>query len=224
MVEQHAAFDEELKDLKDTILRMGILVSGLIRKSVESLKNRDNELAKEVIKQDVEIDRLELEVDEKCINLIALRQPKASDLRFITTAMRIATDLERVGDLAEDIAERSIELADQKPLKPLIDIPRMAKLAEDALSLTIDSFVNRDSGRVEEVWKKEKEIDRLRDLVQDELIEIMERDSKTVTRALPLLLVARHLERIGDHATNIIEDVVFMTEGKVVKHQGALSG
>jgi phosphate transport system protein len=214
------AFDQELAELKDKILKMGVMVQELIHKSVESLKNRDKDLAKEVIKKDVEVDKLELEIDERCVNMIALRQPKAGDLRFITTGMRIATDLERIGDLAEDISERTIEIADQPLLKPLIDIPKMAKLAQDSVALALDAFVNKNTKKAKAIWDKEREVDKLRDLVHDELVEIMAKDSNTVIRAIPLLLVSRHLERICDHATNIAEDVVYMVEAKVVKHGG----
>jgi len=220
-MDHSSAYDNELANLKDTILKMGVMVQELIYKSVESLKNRDKNLAKQVIKNDVEIDWLELEVDEKCINMIALRQPKAGDLRFITTGMRIATDLERIGDLAEDIAERTIELAEQPLLKPLIDIPKMAQLAHDSVAIALDAFVNSDSSKTQAIWEKEKEVDKLRDMVHDELEEIMSKDPKSVHRALPLLLVSRHLERIADHATNIAEDVVYMVEAKVVKHSGS---
>lgn len=216
----NTAFEKELATLKDSILKMGVLVQELIYKSIEALKNRDRDLAKQIIKQDVKVDQLELEVDEQCINLIALRQPKASDLRFITTGMRIATDLERIGDLAEDIAERTIELADQPLLKPLIDIPKMAKLAQNSVGLVLDAFISSDSAKAKEVWKAEKEVDRLRDAVHDELEDIMTKDGRTVTKALPLLLVSRHLERISDHATNIAEDVIYMVDAKVVKHAG----
>ena len=221
MDHQLKVFDQELADLKDTILKMGVLVQELIFKSVDSLKNRNTDMAKEVIKRDVEVDKLELEVDEKVINIIALNQPKANDLRFVTTGMKISTDLERIGDLAENIAERAIELSEQPLLKPLIDIPKMAKLAEDSVAIAIEAFVNNNSDKAKEIWAKEKEVDRLRDLVNDELLQMMTKDSSVVTRAFPLLLVARHLERISDHATNIAEDVIYMVEGNVVKHSSA---
>jgi len=220
-MEHQTAFDQELAEVKDLVLKMGVLVQELINKSVEALKNRDRDLAKQVIKKDLEVDRLELEIDEKCINLIALRQPKAGDLRFITTGMRLVTDLERIGDLAEDIAERAIEVSDQPLLKPLIDIPKMAKLAEEAVSLGLDAFINSDADKTKEVWAIEKQVNKLRDLVHDELLEIMGKDGSTVAKAIPLLLVSRHLERISDHATNIAEDVVYMVEAKVVKHPAA---
>lgn len=213
-------FDQELAELKGVILKMGELVEGLIARSVEALKGRDKNLAKSVIKDDVEVDKMELEIDDRCISLIAIRQPKAIDLRTIMTGMRIATDLERIGDLAEDIAERAIELAEQGLLKPLIDIPEMAKLAPAAVREVLEAFVDNDAEKAGAVWDKEKQIDKLRDAVHDELIEIMSRDARTVPKAIPLLLVSRHLERIADHATNIAEDVIYMVKGKVVKHGG----
>lgn len=219
-MDHQRVFDQEIAELKDTILKMGVMVQELIVKSVDALKNRDTELAKEIIKQDVEVDRLELEIDDKCVELIALRQPEASDLRFLLTGMRIANDLERIGDLAEDIAERAIELSDQPLLKPLIDIPKMAKLSQDAVALALDAFINKDSQKAKAIWIKEKEVDKLRDAVHDELVEMMSKDPNIVTRAIPLLLVSRHLERMSDHATNIGEDVVYMVEGRVVKHSG----
>jgi len=220
-MDHQTVFDHELADLKETILKMGVLVQELIYKSVEALKNRDKELARSVIEKDKEVDKLELEIDEKYINMIALRQPKASDLRFITTGVRIATDLERIGDLAEDIAERALEIADQPLLKPLIDIPKMAKLSQNSLAMVLDAFVNRDPQKAKAVWENENEVDKLQAQVHDELLQIMTNDSSTVSRGIPLLLASRHLERISDHATNIGEDVVYMVEGKVVKHSGA---
>jgi phosphate transport system protein len=214
-------FDQELTELKTAILKMGTLVQSLIARSVEALAGRNKNLAKSVIKDDVEVDKMELEIDDRCISLIAIRQPKAVDLRTIMTGMRIGNDLERIGDLAEDIAERAIELAEQGLLKPLIDIPEMAKLAQAAVKDVLEAFVNNDAEKAVAVWEKEEQVDKLRDAVYDELIEIMSHDSRTVPKAIPLLLVSRHLERISDHATNIAEDVVYMVEGKVVKHGGA---
>lgn len=212
------SFDQELGDLKDAVLKMGVLVQELIIKSVDALKNRDLYLAKEVIKKDEEVDHLELEINEKCINMIALRQPKAGDLRFIMMATRVATDLERIGDLAEDIAERAIEISGQELIKPLVDIPKMAKLAQDSVALALDAFIHSDPKRAAKVWQIEKEVDHLRDSIQNELQELMINDSKLVSRALPLLLVARHLERICDHTTNIVEDVTYMADARVIKH------
>lgn len=212
--------DTEIAELKEMILKMGIMVQGLIYKSVNALKEQNVAMAEEVIEEDEKVDQLELEIDEKCIELIALRQPEASDLRFIMTGSRIANDLERIGDLSEDIAQRVQDLAGRPFIKPLVDIPKMAKLAQDSVALVLDAFVNKDSQKARSVWDKEKETDKLRDMVQDELVEIMGKDAGTVSRAIPLLLISRHLERICDHATNIGEDVVYMVSGKVVKHSG----
>jgi phosphate transport system protein len=213
-------FDQEIEELKGRIVNMGELVGRLIARSVAALAQRDKALAKQVIKDDVEVDRLELEIDDRCINLIAVRQPMAIDLRTITTGMRIATDLERIGDLAEDIAERALELAELGLIKPLVDIPEMAQLAQEALTEALAAFRNGDVLQVKSIWDKEKRIDSLRDHVQDELMATMEKDSSTVRKEIPLLLVARHLERISDHATNIAEDVIYMIQAKVVKHGG----
>jgi len=213
-------FDQELAELKDKILKMGVMVQGLIHKSVESLKNMDRGLAEEVVSEDENVDQLELEIDESVVQLIALRQPEASDLRFLLTGMRIANDLERIGDLSEDIAERAIELLQYPLLKPLIDIPKMAKIAQESVMLALEAFIHKDTAKAKSVWAKEKETDKLRDMIHDELSAIMTKDASTVNRALPLLLISRHLERISDHATNIAEDIAFMVEGKVVKHSG----
>ena len=219
-MEHQILFDQELAELKSVILKMGGLVQELISRSVEALKERDKNLAKSVIKDDVEVDKMELEIDDRCISLIAIRQPKAVDLRTIMTGLRIATDLERIGDLAEDIAERAIELAEQGLLKPLIDIPEMARLSRAALQDVLEAFLDSDTAKARAVWEKEKQVDRLRDVIHAELLEIMSTDARTVPRAIPLLLVSRHLERIADHATNIAEDVIYMVEGRVVKHGG----
>ncbi len=219
-MDHQRTFDREMDELKNVILKMGIMVQGLIFKSVEALKKGDQALAEEVVREDEAVDQLELEIDNKCVQLIALRQPEASDLRFLMTGMRIANDLERIGDLAVDIAESAIELAGQPLLKPLVDIPKMAKLAQDSVGLVLEDFINRTSGKIKEVWNNEKESDKLRDAIHDELLDIMSRDSTTVARAIPLLLISRHLERICDHTTNIGEYVVYMVEGKVIKHGG----
>lgn len=219
-MEHQRVFDQELAELKDKILKMGVMVQGLIFKSVEALKNMDRKMAEEVIEEDEKVDQLELEVDETVVQLVALRQPEASDLRFLMTGMRIANDLERIGDLSEDIAERAIELMQYPLLKPLIDIPKMARIAQESVGLALEAFINKDPLKAKLVWDKEKETDRLRDLIHVELSQIMTKDSTTVPRALPLLLISRHLERISDHATNIAEDIAFMVEGKVLKHSG----
>lgn len=217
MAERH--FDEELKGLYQDILKMGVIVQESIYKSVEALKGRDKQGAKEIIDSDDKIDQLELAIDEKCIDLIARHQPMASDLRFITTGMKINAELERIADLALDIAQRVLELGDKPLLKPLIDIPKLSAVAKDMVRDAIDAFVKKDVELAKKVVLADSEADKLRNLVQKELInDYIAKDPAAAPRAIPLLLIARHLERICDHSTNIAEDVIYMVEGKVVKH------
>ena len=212
------SFDSELAELNGLILKMGSMAEIAIYKSVEALKNRDEKMAREIIENDNDIDNLELEIQDRAITLIATRQPMAADLRFITTAMSIATDLERIGDLAVDVSQKNIEMLKWPLLKPLIDTPKLADIAKEMIKESIDTFVKKDSTRSLKIHKMETEADRLRDLITDELTQIMMRDPQTVPKAIPLLLIARFLERICDHAMNIAEDVVYMVEAKVVKH------
>lgn len=212
-------FDEELKELNTDILKIGALTQEAISKSVEALKNRDKALAQEVVNSDKKIDELDLVIDEKCIDLIARHQPLASDLRFITTGMKINAELERIADLAVDIAQRAQELADKPLLKPLVDIPKLSSIAQKMVKDAIDAFVNRDEALAKNVILSDSEADKLRNCVCDELItDYMLKDSSCAPRAVPLLLATRHLERICDHATNIAEDVIYMIGAKVVKH------
>ena len=216
-MERH--FDEELKTLYKDILKMGVMAQEAIYKSIEALKNRDKQGAKEVIDTDDKIDELELVIDEKCIDLIARYQPMAGDLRFITTGMKINAELERIADLALDISQRVLELVDKPILKPLIDIPKLSVVAQNMVRDAIDAFVKKDVGLAKRVVLSDDEADKLKNLVQEELInDYMAKDSSTAPRAMPLLLIARHLERICDHATNIAEDVIYMVEGKIVRH------
>jgi phosphate transport system protein len=212
-------FDEELKELHKEILKMGVMAQEAIFKSIEALKKREKSIAEEVINNDNQIDHMELAIDEKSIDLIARYQPMASDLRFIATTMKINADLERIADLAVDISERVLELIDKPLLKPLIDIPKLSEVAQKMVKEAIDAFVGRDVALARQVVKSDSEADNLRDLVQDELInKYMAVDAKSADRAVPLILIARYLERICDHATNIAEDVIYMVEAKVVKH------
>ncbi len=211
-------FDAELHELNDLIMKMGNFAQEAISKCVEALKNRDESLTVEIIKGDVEMDDLELAVDDKAITLIARIQPMATDLRFITTAMKIATDLERIGDLAVDIAQKNLELLSRPLLKPLIDTPKLALISQQMITKSLDSFVSRDGKSSLKIHELEKESDKLRNAISEELVDIMMKDGNTVGRAIPLLLIARFLERICDHAMNIAEDVVYMVEGRVVKH------
>src|SRR3989338_4230943 len=212
-------FDEEMKDLKENILRMGAFAEEAIYKSIEALGNRDANLAKSIIANDIKVDDLELVIDEKCIDLIARHQPMAKDLRFITTGMKINAELERITDIAVDIAQRVLELLDKPSLKPLIDIPRLTAIAQNMVRMAIDSFVKGDIGLAKKVLLSDPEADSLRNLIQKELIEdYMMKDASAAPRAVQLLLITRFLERICDHATNIAEDVIYMVQAEVVKH------
>ncbi len=212
-------FDEELLELNKKILEMSAEAEAAIGNSIKALRELSREKAEAVIKDDDRIDNLDLAIEEKCLNLIALYQPAAADLRFIVMSMKIATDLERIADLAVDIAQRVLELADRPLLKPLIDIPRLATLSQGMVRDAINSFVNKDTELARSVILRDSEADELRNLVQSELInDYMSKDPTTAPRAVPLLLVARHLERICDHATNIAEDVIYLVKAEQVRH------
>ena len=216
-MERH--FDQELQELNKGILKMGALAEEAIYKSIEALKDRDKALAKSVIDNDCLIDNLELSVDERCIDLIARYQPLASDLRFIATGMKINAELERIADIAVDIAQRTLELVDKPLLKPLIDIPKLTAIAQGMVKMAIDAFIKGDSELARKVLLSDPEADQLRDLIQKELIEdYMVKDCSTAPRAVQLLLITRFLERICDHATNIAEDVIYMVQAEVVRH------
>jgi len=216
-MERH--IDLELKELNQDILRMGAYAEEAIYKSIEALKNRDKALAEGVITNDNKIDKLELAVDEKCIDLIARYQPMAKDLRFITTGMKINAELERIADIAVDIAQRTLELVDKPLLKPLNDIPKLALVAQNMVKTAIDSFVKGDIELAKKVMLSDPQADGLRNLIQKELVEdYMMKDPATAPKAVQLLLIARFLERICDHTTNIAEDVIYMVQAEVVKH------
>ncbi|RJO65542.1 MAG: phosphate transport system regulatory protein PhoU [Candidatus Omnitrophota bacterium] len=216
-MERH--FDEELADLKKDLLDMGYLVERAIGNSVEALRTLNSQKAQKVIIEDKVIDECELHIDERSLDLLALRQPMAVDLRFIAMTMKITTDLERMADLAVDIAQRVLELQGAPLLKPLVDIPKLAVLAQDMVRGALDAFVKGDVNLAKKLILRDTEADALRNAVQSELInDYIVKDSSTTSRAVPLLLIARHLERICDHATNIAEDVIYMVEAKVVKH------
>ncbi len=216
-MERH--LDKELEELNKETLRLATLTEEAIAQSIVSLTDLSVEKARQVIVEDRKINDMELVIDEKCLDLIALFQPMAIDLRFITMTMKIGTDLERIADLAVNISERVLEIADKPHLKPLIDIPKLARLAQGMVKDAIDSFVRKDAHLAREVILRDDQADFLRNLVQTELIcDYMLKDCSTVTRGIPLILIARHLERICDHATNIAEDVVYMVEARVVKH------
>ncbi len=216
-MERH--FDDELTKLREDILKMGGLVENAIVSSVEALKGLSRQEAERVIAEDKVVDECELKIDEECLDLLALRQPVAVDLRFITMAMKISTDLERMSDLAVDIAQRVIELVDKPLLKPLIDIPKLTILAQEMTRDALNAFVNGDVGLAKKVILQDKDADNIRNLVQSELVnDYISKDKSFIPRAIPLMLIARHLERICDHATNIAEDVIYAVDAKVVKH------
>lgn len=211
-------FDEELKTLKEKILRMGALVEDQIRNAIRSLVERDSDLARHVIAKDHQVNAMDVEVDEDCLRLIALHQPMAKDLRFITTAMKISTELERMSDLAENIAERAIELNEEPQLKPYIDIPRMAEHAQRMVKEALDAFVNRDAALARKVCGDDDFIDDLTHQIFRELLTYMIEDPHTISRAVRITFVAKYLERLADHATNVAELVVYLVEGKIIRH------
>jgi len=211
-------FHEELEALKQTLLAMGGLVEDQIRRVMRALVERDDALAREVIDRDRRVNAYDVEVDEKCVELLALHQPAASDLRFITTAMKIVTDLERIGDQAVNIAQRALELNREPQLKPYIDLPRMADKAGVMVKESLDAFVNRDATLARRVCAEDDQVDALKEQVFRELLTFMMEDARTIPRAIHLILISRFLERVADHATNIAEMVVYLVEGKMVKH------
>lgn len=211
-------FDDELQHIKGKILHMGSLVEAAIKDSVTSLVERDNTLASTVIDNDHIVNTIDVEIDEESIRLIALRQPMASDLRLLTTAMKITTDLERMGDLAVNIAERALELNDEPILKPYIDIPRMREIAQGMTRDALNAFIRKDPHLAKDVILRDDEVDRLKQAILRELATFMVRDPKTVSRAMKISFVAQYLERIADHATNIAEMVIYLVEGKIIRH------
>lgn len=218
MSKKERPFDEELKALKEKLLEMADRAEEQIVLAVRALKERQEKLACEVLEREAAINRLDIEVDEMGMKLLALRQPMAADLRFITSAMSIGTDLERIADLAVNIAERALDLLKQPQLKPLIDIPRMAELAQEMVRDALNAFINGDDKLAKEVCERDDQVDELNDQVFRELLTYMMQDPATITRAVDLILVGRHLERIADHATNIAEDVIYMVKGRMIKH------
>ncbi len=209
---------EEMEHLKEMLLKMAALVEVSIKKSVQSLVERESELARQVIAEDRKINSLDVKMDEECIKLLALKQPMGKDLRFITTAMKITTDLERIADNAVNIAERALELNTEPLLKPYIDVPKMCKIAQGMVHDTINAFVNEDVVLAKDVIMRDDEVDDLNEMVWKELMFIMTQDLSTVSRGVKISYVSKYLERIADHATNIAETIVYMVEGKIIRH------
>lgn len=220
MERQHAshAFDQELNEVREKLITMGGVVESMITDAVTALVERDDRLADAVIARDHTVNSYEVSIDEKCLEILARRQPAARDLRFITLALKIVTDLERIGDQCTNFAKRVKELNQEPPLKPYIDIPRMAHLASEMVTRALDAFVRSDDTLAVTVCEDDQRVDDLLQQVQRELFSFMIEDPKTISRALKLLYVSKSLERMADHATNIAEMVVFMVKGKDIRH------
>ncbi len=217
-------YDAELKDLNLKILEMGGLVEKQIEHAIRGLVERDDDLARATIERDHIVNRMDVEIDDLCIRLLALHQPAAKDLRLITTGLKITTDLERIGDIAVNLCERAIELNKEPQLKPFIDIPRMAQVAQTMLRQSLDAFVREDVDLALRVCRDDDVIDQLTQQLFRELMSYMVEAPQTITRATRLLFIAKYLERIADHATNIAEMVVFTVKGKSIRHLDVVPG
>jgi phosphate transport system protein len=211
-------FIEELEDLQKELLEMAGLVEFAVHESVLALTQRDAERARHVLVNEARINQMEIQIDERVTQLLALQQPMARDLRLLTAAIKINSDLERVGDLAVNIVDRALSLISQPPINPSIDMPRMASLVESMVRNSLDAFVKRDTRLARVVLVSDDAVDAQRDVICNELLAFMQKDTSAISRALDLFLAARHLERVADHATNIAEDVLFLIEGIEVRH------
>jgi phosphate transport system protein len=211
-------FDRELGDLKKKLIRMAAIAETMIDRTISELVNREEKLAEPVPGYEEELNRLQIEIDEAAMTLLATHQPVAVDLRFIVAATKINSDLERIGDLVVNITQNVHTLLEQPPIKPLIDIPRMADLAREMVHDALDAFVRGDVALAQSVIMTDDQVDALKEQVLRELLTYMMADPKTIERALALILISRHLERIGDHATNIAEDVILMIQARDVRH------
>ena len=220
MIEGHIykLFDDELRELKEKILLEGSLVERAVRNAIEALQNRDSELARRVIANDDLINTKEVEIEEFCLKLLALRQPAAKDLRFITTAVKINYDLERMGDMAVNVCERVLDLNLEPQLKPYIDLPKMAELAQMMVKRSLEAFVNEDIQLAWKVTSDDEQVDRLTEQIFSELLTYMSEDLKTISRSTRLLFIAKYLERLADHAVSIAELVIFLVEGRIIRH------
>ena len=215
-------YEEDLRKLREDILYMGGLVEDQIQKAVRSLVDRESDLANVIIERDHEVNRLDVDIDDLCIRLLALHQPAGRDLRFITTGLKITTDLERIGDMAVNICERALELNQEPQLKPYIDIPRMTQIAQGMIRESLDAFVREDTGLALKVCKDDEQVDQLNSQIFREVISFMIGDPLTINRAMKLSSISKYLERIADHATNIAEMVIFMVKGKSIRHMKEL--
>jgi phosphate transport system protein len=213
-------FQDELEQLKSLLLAMGGLAEDRVRSVMHGLVDRESDALSRVLIGDEAINRLHIEIDERCFRLLALHQPVAVDLRDIVSAVKINADLERVGDLAVNIAEAAERYLTHPPVKPLVDIPRMGSIAQSMLRDALDAYVRRDQKLAQTVLDRDDELDALKTTVFRDLLKFMLDDKSTVEPSLDLILISRHLERIGDHATNVAEDVIFMVSAKDVRHHG----
>lgn len=217
-------FQDDLDHLKERLLVMAGAAEEQVRASVQSLVDRDHRLAERVLAGDDSINRLHIEIDERCFQLLALHQPVATDLRVVVSAVKINSDLERIGDFAINVAEATLQYLEHPAGKPLIDVPRMADIAQGMLRDSLNAFVRRDVRLAEDVLDRDDSVDRLKDRVFRELLGAMAADAGVTQPALDLLLISRHLERIGDHATNIAEEAIFIVSGRDVRHHGREGG
>ena len=215
-MERH--FEEEFDRIKSKILMMGSLVEDQIRNALTALIERDEALAQQVIENDHKVNTFDVEIDEMALDALVRYQPVAKDLRFVTTAMKISTELERMSDLAENICERAIELNEEPQLKPYIDIPHMAERARIMVKESLDAFVKMDSALARKVIHDDDFVDNLTEQLFRELLSFMMENPKTISRAIRLSFIAKYIERLGDHATNVAELVVYLVEGKIIRH------
>ena len=214
-------YEGELRRLREQLLLMGAKVEDIIHGSIRSLTDRDSALAEQMIVADRKINQLEVDIDEHCMQILARRQPVASDLRFLTTALKLVTDLERMGDLGVNICERVLELNGEPPLKPYVDMPNMAREVQEMLHEALDAFVAADVERAQRIISRDKNVDAYYTQIFRELLTYMLQDPHTIEPSLDLILVSRHLERVGDHATNIAEDVIFIVAARDVRHHAS---
>jgi phosphate transport system protein len=208
----------ELQDIKNNLIYLGALTEKAIHSAMTSLTDRDTDLAKKVIANDYEIDKMDKDIEEKCIKMLALRQPTAIDLRFITTAIKITGHLERIGDMAVNIAEKAIQLNEEPKLKPYIDLPNMSSIVEKMVAKALDALIKRDLQIADDVRQIEQEVDDLNEQIFRELLTFMMEDSKSIHRALLIMHVSKNLERIADHAQGIADMVTYMITGENVRH------
>ena len=211
-------FEEELQILKQRLLHMGALCEERVHRAVAALMQRRLDAAEKIAAGDSDVNELQIEIDDRCLKLLALQQPMATDLRLITSAIKINSDLERIGDQAVNIAQNVVKLLPYPPVKPQIDIPRMAEIAQGMTHDSLDAFVRKDVGLARSVLARDDQVDAFKDQVFRVLLTYMMADPGTIERCLALILISRNLERIADHATNIAEDVIFLVEAKDVRH------